>query len=455
MAFTLQHRASGNNLVSLTVAIATHDRAHLIGAALQSCLAQTVRPEQVIVVDDGSSDDTASVVRGFNGLDVVYVNAGKIGLGNARNFATALCRSKYLCILDDDDIMLPNRIRDHMTSLADGAQMSHGGWINFNEFGELDFRPGKKVSEDVIVYAGGAITHGACCYLTSMLREFPYRSDLTGGVDFDLAVRMVKAGIACVHTGSYVLLRRKHQITLSSTNGSGQRGVRQFVVELQHRSRTDAEIATRQQAAITHGIPEAVPIPPLSEIYHAIGGPGRALRVSALVPRQAPEFFALLARLEARAARVEVFDDQPNLTSNVSIASRPATDLAVLGTFCSALQECGIKPSLVRAEATPRLLQPPVAWATTAGRFRLVLSSRVLKELHLAYRLLVSLRPWAWYVAVREVRIRGRPRPVYQLVSTPFASRKSARQQSNFTAGLKAFIYEHTNLVADVREHSQ
>lgn len=439
----------------MTVAIATHDRAHLIGAALQSCLDQTVRPEQVIVVDDGSSDDTASVVRGFNGLDVVYVNAGKIGLGNARNFATALCRSKYLCILDDDDIMLPNRIRDHMTSLADGAQMSHGGWINFNETGELDFRPGKKVSEDVIVYAGGAITHGACCYLTSMLREFPYRSDLTGGADFDLAVRMVKAGIACVHTGSYVLLRRRHAVTLSSTSGSGQRGVRQFVVELLDRNRSDVEIATRRQAAVTHGLPEAVPTPPLSEIYHAIGGPRRALRVSALVPRQAPEFFALLARLEARGGWVDVFDDQANLTPTVSIASRPTTDLAVLGAFCSVLQECGIRPKLVRAEAIPPLLQPPVAWTTAAGKFRLVLSSRVLKELHLAYRLLASLRPWVWYVAVREAPIRGRPKPVYQLVSTPFANRKSAGQQPTIAAGLKAFIYEHTNLVADVREHSQ
>jgi hypothetical protein len=414
-----------------------------------------VRPEQVIVVDDGSSDDTASVVQGFNSPDIVYVNAGKIGLGNARNFATALCRSKYLCIQDDDDIMLPDRIRDHMVSLADGAQMSHGGWINFNEHGELDFRPGKKVSEDVIVYAGGAITHGACCYLTALLREFPYRTDLTGGVDLDLAVRMVRSGIECAHTGSYVLLRRRHAITLSTTNGIGQRGVRQFVVELLDRNRTDAEIAVRRQAATSDGIPEAIPFPPVSEIHRAIGAPHKARRIRASVPRQASEFFPLLARLEAKAGRVDVFDDQPGLTATVPIACRPTTDPSILDAFCSMMQESGIRPRVVRADATPRLLRPAVAWPTPAGKFRLVLGSPVLQELHLAYRLLARLRPWTWYVAVRDVPIGGRPRPVYQLVSMPFTNRKLAGRQPDHATGLKSFIYEHTNMVADVREHPQ
>lgn len=432
----------------VTVAIATHNRAHLIGDALKSCLDQTVRPERVIVVDDGSSDDTASIVRSFTSLDIAYVNAGKIGLGNARNLATALCRSKYLCILDDDDIMLPNRIRDHMASFAEGAQMSHGGWINVTARGDLEFKPGKIVDEDVIVYAGGAITHGACCYLTALLREFPYRDDLASGIDFDLAMRLVRCGLTCAHTGSYLLLRRYHDSNLSLTHGEGQRSLRQVVVGMIDRTRSDAEIARRRQAASARRELVATPVPPFAEIYRLLGGLQGARRVVVSVPRQASEFFALMGRLGLETVQLELFDGQADLTSTVLLGCRPSHGLDGLEAFCAAVQRCNVLPAVTCAAAVPRAVQRPLAVSTPDGHFRLALKSFVLQELQLTHRLLEQQRPWTWYIAVREETVGGRRRPAYWLVSAPFRARTVPARQRAYVGELKAFIYGQTDLFA-------
>lgn len=432
----------------VTVAIATHNRAHLIGDALKSCLDQTVKPERVIVVDDGSSDDTASVVRSFTSLDIAYVNAGKIGLGNARNLATALCRSKYLCILDDDDIMLPNRIRDHMASFADGAQMSHGGWINVTARGELEFRPGKIVDEDVIVYAGGAITHGACCYLTALLREFPYRDDLASGIDFDLAVRLVRCGLVCAHTGSYILLRRRHDANLSLTHGEGQRSLRRVVVGMIDRTRSDAEIAVCRQAASARKELVATPVTPLGEIYRLLGGFQGALRGMVAVPRQASEFFSFVGRLGVETAQLELFDGQADLTPTVLLGCRASHRLSALEAFCAAVQRCDVLPAVTCAAAVPRAAQRPPVVSTPDGHFRLALKSLVLQELQLAHRLLEQQRPWTWYIAVREETVRGRRRPAYWLVSAPFRARAAPARQRAYVGELKAFILDQTDLFA-------
>src|ERR1700761_9328811 len=102
----------------ITVAIATLNRADMLRQALESCRNQSVPPQRVIVVDDGSGDGTAQVVSSFEGLAVDYVSVGRIGLGHARNLATSLCTTPWLCILDDDDIMLPGRIADHVAGLS-------------------------------------------------------------------------------------------------------------------------------------------------------------------------------------------------------------------------------------------------------------------------------------------------------------------------------------------------
>ena len=96
-----------NPLVSIV--IPTYNRAHLLGQAIHSALAQTYAPVEVIVVDDGSTDDTAAVVAGF-GDRVRYVAIANGGSSVARNAGLEAARGEFIALLDDDDLLEPGLV---------------------------------------------------------------------------------------------------------------------------------------------------------------------------------------------------------------------------------------------------------------------------------------------------------------------------------------------------------
>ena len=81
-----------------------------VAEALDSILAQTYRNTEVIVVDDGSTDRSADVVRGY-GKGVRLVSQPNTGLGGARNACLHQARGAFIAYLDADDIWHPPSTR--------------------------------------------------------------------------------------------------------------------------------------------------------------------------------------------------------------------------------------------------------------------------------------------------------------------------------------------------------
>jgi glycosyltransferase involved in cell wall biosynthesis len=93
----------------VSVLIPTFNRAALLKAAVASVLAQTFRDFEVVVVDDGSTDETAEVVRSF-GDCVRYVPIPHAGPVRARNAGLESARGEYLCLLDSDDLYYAHKL---------------------------------------------------------------------------------------------------------------------------------------------------------------------------------------------------------------------------------------------------------------------------------------------------------------------------------------------------------
>ena len=91
---------------TVSVIIPTYNRADLIAQAIDSVHQQTYTDFETIVVDDGSTDDTAAVVKAY-GTRVRYVWTPNGGTGHARNVGMAEARGKYLTFLDSDDLLYP------------------------------------------------------------------------------------------------------------------------------------------------------------------------------------------------------------------------------------------------------------------------------------------------------------------------------------------------------------
>lgn len=101
----------------VSIIIPTFNRAHLIGETLDSVIAQTYQNWECIVVDDGSTDDTAKVMEAYTAKDsrIQYHHRPpehKPGGNGARNYGFKMSRGEYVNWFDSDDLMLPNFLEE-------------------------------------------------------------------------------------------------------------------------------------------------------------------------------------------------------------------------------------------------------------------------------------------------------------------------------------------------------
>jgi GT2 family glycosyltransferase len=122
----------------VSVIIPTYNRAGLIGAAIDSALAQTYGRIEIIVVDDGSKDNTREIVEKY-GAPVRYVHKQNGGVAAARNLGFRHARGEFIALLDSDDEWLPWKLEAQVRVLQSYPEVGMV-WTDMaaiNEPGEL------------------------------------------------------------------------------------------------------------------------------------------------------------------------------------------------------------------------------------------------------------------------------------------------------------------------------
>jgi len=140
----------------VSVIIPSYNRAHLIGETIESVLSQTLAPAEVIIVDDGSSDDTAGVVARF-GLRARYHRIENVGPSAARNIGVSLASSYWIAFCDSDDLWLPTKLERQLRlhsldptieySFTDFSFIVSGEWLSRSRFAEAPigfWEPGRR-----------------------------------------------------------------------------------------------------------------------------------------------------------------------------------------------------------------------------------------------------------------------------------------------------------------------
>jgi glycosyltransferase involved in cell wall biosynthesis len=137
----------------VSVIIPAYNAAPYIDEALRSVLAQSYHNSEIIVVDDGSTDNTGERVASY-GDDVIYLHQSNSGgfPGVVRNTGIELSRGDYICFLDADDVILPDRLRVQAEFLTEHLEVGcvFSDYRNFSSSGlaaQSHFRTCPRLSE--------------------------------------------------------------------------------------------------------------------------------------------------------------------------------------------------------------------------------------------------------------------------------------------------------------------
>ena len=123
----------------VSVILPTYNRAHFIPYAIQSVLDQTYKDIELIVINDGSTDETEKVIKPYL-KDIIYIYQQNNGSGKARNQGIKAAKGEYIAFIDDDDFWLPWKLELQMELFNKHKEL---GIIctNFSTFNEKEECP--------------------------------------------------------------------------------------------------------------------------------------------------------------------------------------------------------------------------------------------------------------------------------------------------------------------------
>jgi len=185
-----------------SVIIPLYNKAPYIAKAIESVLGQTYRDFEVIVIDDGSTDQSLEVAKTFENKSITIISQPNSGVSTARNNGVKLAKYPYICFLDADDWWHPTFLEEMkrlITDFPDAGIYGSGYYIVKN--GQERIAPigvPQGFEQGIIDYCE-VYAKTLCMPLTSISVVIPkhifdeekgFKSQLKFGEDFDLWIRI-------------------------------------------------------------------------------------------------------------------------------------------------------------------------------------------------------------------------------------------------------------------------
>ncbi|MCR9200396.1 MAG: glycosyltransferase family 2 protein [Planctomycetaceae bacterium] len=194
-----------------------------IQQAIQSVLDQTHQRWELIVIDDGSHDDTAAIVRGF-GEAVRYHRQENAGPAVARNCGIRMSRFPWVAFLDADDLWLPEKLSTQLDVAGNsGAQAVYTNCRNFGDIARVaEFRshppmPSGDIFEDLLL--DNFLTLSTVMIRREALQAADgFLPEMTGAEDWDLWLRLAADGVTFEPLAEPLVLYRWLDDSFSKNN---------------------------------------------------------------------------------------------------------------------------------------------------------------------------------------------------------------------------------------------
>ena len=236
---------SNTDMPLVSIIIPTFNSASYVGDAITSALSQTYSNLEVIVVDDGSTDNTLEILRTF-GDKICWETLPHGGAPKARNRGLEISRGEIIQYFDSDDLLYPEKIAIQAKALIETGATSAFSWGVEIQMNQPDEAPvpytGTADPDPVIAALGTNPGTGAGLHLKRALLEIDgFREDLPCAQDRDLHLRLAAKANLWVFQEQPLLTSRRRVGSVSSSPirvyQQYAKFIPPFVIELQSNGR--------------------------------------------------------------------------------------------------------------------------------------------------------------------------------------------------------------------------
>lgn len=180
----------------ISVVVPTYNRAHLIERSIQSILQQTYTDYEVLVVDDGSEDNTEQVIKSINDQRITYYKKANGERAAARNYGTSKAKGVYVTFFDSDDLMYPHHLQHayDFINQQNNPEWFHLGFDYKNSSGMV-FRNAEPLLENIqrsLLFDNKLSCNGV--FIKRVIAEqYPFHEDraLASSEDWELWIRLI------------------------------------------------------------------------------------------------------------------------------------------------------------------------------------------------------------------------------------------------------------------------
>jgi len=208
--------------MKVSVLLSAYNAEDFIEDAIKSILEQTYGNLEVIVIDDGSTDKTLSIINQFEDPRLVIVSRENRGLTKSLNEAIDIATGEYICRQDADDTSYKRRIETQLDFLTN----TNSDLVFCQAYDGISAMPkkhmlNKRITAKQLIF-GNVLAHGTVFGKKSVFKENRYDEAWRFGQDYELWLRLLKLGYNLNWSEGELYFLKKHENSISVKNATKQ-----------------------------------------------------------------------------------------------------------------------------------------------------------------------------------------------------------------------------------------